>query len=322
MPSSPVIIDTDPGLDDALALFLAGASPELDILAVVTVAGNIALSRTTGNALKLLHLLGRDDIPVIAGCARPLMRDNVHAADIHGGDGLGGISLASPPRGALAVDVAEWTADELTRRPEHTVRILALGPLTNLARLVESRPDAPKRLAGIIAMGGAVHEPGNVTPFAEFNIAADPEAAAIVLASGLPVTLVPLDVTRKVLADRDWNARLAAKGGEIAAIAHALIEAYLVNLEDRLSAGRASAHPLHQALSSRFPMHDPCVILRALDASLFRAEPLPIRIVTDGSERDGATVIDPQAGSLVEVLTQADTRHALELILERIASLR
>ena len=108
MPSSPVIIDTDPGLDDALALFLAGASPELDILAVVTVAGNIALSRTTGNALKLLHLLGRDDIPVIAGCARPLMRDNVHAADIHGGDGLGGIrwprhlaarSPSTPPSG-------------------------------------------------------------------------------------------------------------------------------------------------------------------------------------------------------------------------------
>jgi purine nucleosidase/pyrimidine-specific ribonucleoside hydrolase len=195
---APVIIDTDPGLDDALALFLACASPELDIVGVTTVAGNIGLPRTTGNALKL-------------------RRGAIEAASIHGEDGLGGANLPLPERQPLAIDANEWLADELFRRPSHSLRILALGPLTNVARLVESRPDAARRLAGIIAMGGAVREPGNVTSFAEFNIAADPEAAAIVLGSGVPVTLVPLDVTRKVLADREWNATLLAKGGKIAA---------------------------------------------------------------------------------------------------------
>jgi inosine-uridine nucleoside N-ribohydrolase len=199
---APVLIDTDPGLDDALALFLVCASPELEVIGVTTVAGNIGLSRTTTNALKLLHHLGRDDIPVIAGCAEALRRGAIEAAPIHGEDGLGGADLALPERQPLAADATAWLADELLRRPAHSLQILALGPLTNLARLVERNPDAASRLAGIVAMGGAVREGGNVTKFAEFNIAADPEAAAIVLGAGIPVTLVPLDVTRKVLADR------------------------------------------------------------------------------------------------------------------------
>ena len=323
---TPVIIDTDPGLDDALALFLACASPELDVIGVITVAGNIGLSRTTANALKLLYHLGRDDIPVIAGCAGALRRGSIEAADIHGEDGLGGADLPLPTRGPLAVDATSWLADELLRRPTHSLRILALGPLTNLARLVERSPDAARRLAGIIAMGGAVREDGNVTKFAEFNIAADPEAAAIVLGAGIPVTLVPLDVTRKVLADRVWNARLFAKGGKIARTAHALIEAYLSNLTERLSAKNAtpkSATPkgAPPPRTARFPMHDPCVILRVIDPSLFGAETLALRVVADGSERDGATLIDPGAGKLVEVLTQVDGDRALALILERLAAL-
>ncbi len=318
---APVIIDTDPGLDDALALFLACASPELDVIGVITVAGNIGLSRTTTNALKLLHHLGRDDIPVIAGCAEALRRGSIEAASIHGEDGLGGADLPLPTRRPLAVDATSWLADELLRRPTHSLRILALGPLTNLARLVERSPDAARRLAGIIAMGGAVREDDNVTKFAEFNIAADPEAAAIVLGAGIPVTLVPLDVTRKVLADRDWNATLLAKGGKIARTAHALIEAYLSNLAERLSAKSATSRVTTQPRAARFPMHDPCVILRVIDSSLFGAETLAIRVVTDGSERDGATLIDPGAGKLVEVLTQVDGDRALALILERLAAL-
>ncbi len=316
MPAS-VIIDTDPGLDDALALFLACASPELEIVAVTTVAGNIGLSRTTANALKLLHHLGRDEIPVITGCAQALCRGATEAAAIHGADGLGGADLPPPKREALAADASAWLADELMRRPAHSLHILALGPLTNLALLAQRSPDAARRLAGIIAMGGAVREAGNVTNFAEFNIAADPEAAAIVLGSRVPVTLVPLDVTRKVLADRHWSATLLAKGGQIARTAHALIEAYLRNLEVRLSARSAAAHPS----PPRFPMHDPCVILRVIDPGLFGAEELPIRVITDRSERDGATVLDPRGGDRVEVLTKVDGERALALILERLASL-
>jgi len=315
--SEPVIIDTDPGLDDALALFLACASPKLEILGITTVAGNLALSGTTRNALKLLHYLDRNEIPVIAGCAGPLRRESFEVADIHGKDGLGGAELPSPERQALDIHAVEWLGEELLRRPTNTVRILALGPLTNLAHLVESRPAAAKRISGIVAMGGAVREAGNVTEFAEFNIATDPEAAAIVFGSGIPVTLVPLDVTRKVLADREWNAALLAGGGRIARMANGLIEAYLRNLVARRVAKGASTH----GLAAKFPMHDPCVILHALDPSLFRAEDLPLRVVTDGFERDGATVIDPHSKSLVEVLTGVDGDHALAFILERLTAL-
>jgi purine nucleosidase len=255
---------------------------------------------------------------VIAGCARPLMRENFEAADIHGEDGLGGLALPEPARQALAIDATAWMADGLMRRPEHTVRILALGPLTNLARLVESHPDAARRVAGIVAMGGAVQEGGNVTRYAEFNIAADPEAAAIVLGAGVPVTLVPLDVTRKVLADRAWSASLVARGGGIARTANALIESYLRNLARRRSVKGA---PAAQALPPSFPLHDPCVILHAIDPGLFRAEPLPIRVVADRSERDGQTVIDQEAGAIIHVLTHADSARALAVVLDRLAAL-
>ncbi|MFI5015705.1 MAG: nucleoside hydrolase [Hyphomicrobiales bacterium] len=318
MNASAVIIDTDPGLDDALALFLACASPELDIIGIVTVAGNIGLAATTANALKLVAFLDRGEIPVIAGCARPLEREPLAAADIHGEDGLGGVVLPPPEQSALAADATDWMADQLTRRPGRSLRILALGPLTNLARLVEARPDAARRLAGIIAMGGAVRERGNVTPFAEFNVAADPEAAAIVLRSGVPITLVPLDVTRKVTADRDWNARLAKAGGKVAAASAAMIEAYLGNIaRRRLAAGLPNA----QAQVPGFPLHDPCVMLHAIDPTLFRAERLPIRVVAERSERDGQTLIDEEAGTPIDVLTQAETGRALALVLERLAGL-
>jgi purine nucleosidase/pyrimidine-specific ribonucleoside hydrolase len=177
------------------------------------------------------------------------------------------------------------------------------------------------RLAGIIAMGGAVRESGNVTRYAEFNIMADPEAAATVLCAEVPVTLVPLDVTRKVAADRAWSAGLAAQGGKIAGTAAAMIEAYLENLERRRSASFASAQAPSRKLPAAFPLHDPCVILHAIDPSLFRAEPLPIRVVADGSERDGQTVIDSKTGTIVQVLTQADRGRALALVHDRLTAL-
>jgi purine nucleosidase len=193
MPQIPVLIDTDPGLDDALALFLACASPELDIKGIVTVAGNIGIEGVTRNALRVLAHLGREEIPVIAGSPRPIERAPLAAADIHGEDGLGGVALPSSRARALEGDATDWMAQLLSEHPEGSVQVLALGPLTNLARLLGRHPGAARRLRGIIAMGGAVRERGNVTPFGEFNIVADPEAADIVLRSGIPVTLVPLD---------------------------------------------------------------------------------------------------------------------------------
>ena len=312
----PVLIDTDPGLDDALALFLACASPELDILGIVTVAGNIGLPGTTTNALRVLALLERSDIPVIAGAAGPLGRAAFEAADIHGSDGIGGVALPAPAREPLLADATEWMAELLLRHPEQSLTILALGPLTNIAYLVQRSPGAAQRLAGIIAMGGAVRDRGNVTPFAEFNIAADPEAAAVVLRSGVPLTLVPLDVTRQVAADPGWGARLAATGGKIATASAAMIEAYLANIARRRAAMELPAQP------PAFPLHDPCVMLYAIDPSLFRAERLPIRVITDGSERDGQTVIDADAGAMADVLTQAQAGRALALAHARLAAMK
>jgi len=310
----PVLIDTDPGLDDALALFIACASPELDIRGIVTVAGNIGLTGVTRNALGLLALLGREDIPVIAGSDRPLERPPIEAADIHGEDGIGGVVMPRPSACSIEGDAIAWMAKLIDREPAGSLRILALGPLTNIAHLVRRYPGAARKLGGITAMGGAVRDRGNVTPFSEFNIAADPEAAAVVIGSRIQVTLVPLDVTRKVAADRQWSDALAQNGGKIAAASAAMIAAYLDKLAARHLAGKA---PL--ALASAFPLHDPCVMLHAADASLFMAERLPIRVVADRSEEDGRTVIDTKGGSPVEVLTKADAPRALALAFARLS---
>jgi len=315
-PALPVIIDTDPGLDDALAIFLACASPKLEIAGVVTVAGNIGLSRVTENALKLLGSIDRQDIPVIAGAEKPLRGEPLAAADIHGEDGLGGVALPTPARAAISADATGFIEAELMRREAGSLCVLALGPLTNLAKLVQDRPRAAARLRGIIAMGGAVRDRGNVTPFAEFNIAADPEAADIVLRSGVPVTLVPLDVTRKVMADPGFCERLAARGCETAKRSAAMIDAYFRNIARRLAAKGATAAP-----SPSFPLHDPCVMLHAINPGLFRAERLPIRVVTGASERAGATLIDPSGGTEIEVLTDANSEAALFLALELLCAL-
>jgi len=316
-PPYPVIIDTDPGLDDALAIFLACASAELEVILVTTVAGNVAVELTTANALGLLELLALHDIPVVAGAAKPLHRAPIEAANIHGADGMGGIVLPTPRRGPAGTDAVARIADELARRPAGSVRILALGPLTNLANLCQQYPEAAGRVGAIVAMGGAVRERGNVTPFAEFNIAVDPEAARIVLRSRLPITLVPLDVTRQVAADRDWSARLAQKPGDVARLSSRVIEVYLSNIaRRRLTSGVVAA----QALPKTFPMHDPCVMLFAIAGGLFGVERLPIEVVTDGSERDGQTLID-KAGVPIDVLTRADAAKALTLMFERLAAL-
>ncbi len=312
-----VLIDTDPGLDDALALFIACAAPEIEISGVTTVAGNIGLERVTENALKLLALIGRDDVPVIAGEANPLRREPLAAADIHGADGLGGIALPTGGRVAGS-DAVSFMRDVLLARPEHSLRVLALGPLTNLARLVERHKPAAERLAGIVAMGGAVRESGNVTPFAEFNIAADPEAADIALRAGIPLTLVPLDVTRKVGVGREFCDTLTAKGGRTAKISAALIEAYLRNIALRRQAKGLAPPPGERPT---FPLHDPCVVLHAIDPSLFRSERLPIRVVMDGSERNGQTIIDEADGVMIEVLTQAQKDEAVALALELLCGL-
>ncbi|WP_342358970.1 nucleoside hydrolase [Terrarubrum flagellatum] len=311
-----VVIDTDPGLDDALALFVACASPELDILGVTTVGGNVGIARTTANALTVLDFAGRPDIPVFAGAAEPIERPAIEAGNIHSEDGLGGLAFPKSRRQADPRDAVSWLSSLLSANHVKSISILALGPLTNIAKLIRADAAAASRIERVVAMGGAVRSPGNVTPAAEFNIAADPEAADIVFRSGIPVTLAPLDVTRQVGADTEWAERLATTG-PVGEMSHQLHRAYLRNVTTyRASKGSIEPPP------TAFPLHDPCVILQMIDPSLFTAEDLPLRVVCDGGEQDGATVIDPGHGSTVSVLTKADAARALALTAARISSLR
>jgi purine nucleosidase/pyrimidine-specific ribonucleoside hydrolase len=214
----PLIIDSDPGLDDALALGLAAASPALRLLAVTTVGGNADVTRCTENALRLLHVYGRDDVPVAEGAAGALLGSVVRATEVHGERGIGTTRLphavnAARPEGAVAL-MARLIADS----PE-PVTIAPIGPLTNIALLLRFHPHLVPRIAHLCLMGGSVGE-GNTTASAEFNIVADPEAADVVFRSGIPITMIGLDVTHQALLDRDAARELRALGtasGQVAA---------------------------------------------------------------------------------------------------------
>ncbi|WP_343040861.1 nucleoside hydrolase [Nitratireductor arenosus] len=297
-PPRPVIIDTDPGIDDAIAILAALAAPAFDIRGVTTVAGNIGIETTTRNAGRILALAGRGDIPVIAGAAAPLARKGFDTADIHGRDGLGGVPFPEPLAPPAGADAAGWIADTLDATAPGTLDILALGPLTNLALLLRDRPDTAQRVGRIIAMGGAIDEPGNIGPRSEFNLAADPEAAAAVLGSGLPVTLIPLDVTRRVRAARAYVASLRAASTTAATASANLIEAYFTT-----TTGGASR-----------PLHDPCVMLFALRPELFDCEDLTLSVdIGDGPDAGALTPGGAGAPS-VEVALGVDADQALALL--------
>lgn len=298
-----VVIDTDPGIDDAVAILLALKSAEFDIRGITTVAGNIGIATTTRNAGRILALEGRVDVPVIAGAAGPLSRKGFDTADIHGNDGLGGVAFPDPLAGPAAHDAVAWLRDTLVAADAGSIDILALGPLTNIARLVTEHPEAARRIGRVIAMGGAVHEPGNIGPRAEFNIAADPEAAEIVFGAKLDVTLIPLDVTRKVRATRDDTAMLQKTGIPAAMASGALIDAYFQS-----TTGGESR-----------PLHDPCVMLLALDDTLFGCQTLKL-VVDTGTTRDaGALSIDDDNGSSVSVAMTVESAGALKLLYDRLS---
>ncbi|WP_152662448.1 nucleoside hydrolase [Devosia soli] len=290
-----VIIDTDPGLDDALAILFALGSARFDVLGVTTVAGNIGIERTTRNAGGLLAVMGRSDIPVIRGSDIPLTRELQDiVAIIHGSDGLRGITLPEPLNLPLE-DASGWIAKTLAAAEPGSVDILALGPLTNIARVITEHPEALKGIGQIIAMGGTLNEPGNSGPRSEFNFASDPEAVSVVIgcAAHLKVVLVPLDVTRKVRAQLDFVNGLpeTAHGN----LAREVLQAYMLD-------GRQSR-----------ALHDPCVMLMALEPGLFRLE--TIRLDVDlGIEPDAGSLLVDERGTPVAVAMGVDTEGALALL--------
>ena len=217
-----VVIDTDPGIDDAIALLLALASPELDVVGLTTVAGNVGLDHTTRNALGIAQLAGRADLPVSAGANRPLVHDARRAEHVHGADGVGGVRLpepTAPPDPRHAVDLIAALAEPAP------LTLVAIGPLTNVALLLARYPRVAERIERLVIMGGSTGT-GNATGLAEFNIWVDPEAAVRVLASGCPITLLPLDATRQALLGPADVEALGLAGGHCPAIAAALLRAY------------------------------------------------------------------------------------------------
>jgi inosine-uridine nucleoside N-ribohydrolase len=206
----PVLIDCDPGHDDAMALLLALASPELELLGVTTVHGNSTLENTTANALRVLEFAGHGHVPVAAGADRPPVREPRVAEHVHGATGLDGPDLPPPAGAPVAEHAVDFLADRL-RAAGRPVTLIPTGPMTNVALLFARHPDAAEHLERIVLMGGAIAE-GNVTPAAEFNIWADPEAAARVFAAGVDVTMVGLDVTHRALMTADHAERLRASG--------------------------------------------------------------------------------------------------------------
>jgi inosine-uridine nucleoside N-ribohydrolase len=208
--SVPIIVDCDPGHDDAIALLLALASPEVELLGVTTVAGNQTLEKTTANALRVLEFVGRGDVPVAAGADRPLVREPFVAAYVHGESGLEGPELPPAEGRPVEAHAVSFLAERLAAAPA-PVTLVPTGPLTNIALLLALHPDAAERIERIVLMGGSIAE-GNVTPAAEFNVWADPEAAARVFASGLDVTMIGLDVTHRALMTRAHAERLRAAG--------------------------------------------------------------------------------------------------------------
>ncbi|MFC0202515.1 nucleoside hydrolase [Paracoccus rhizosphaerae] len=307
-----IIIDTDPGQDDAVAILLALASPEIEVLGIVAVAGNVPLSLTSLNTRKIVELAGRTDIPVFAGCDRPLVRDLVTAEHVHGKTGLDGTDLPDPTMPLQPQDGVDFIIETLRREPAGTVTLVPIGPLTNIAMAFRRAPDIAARVQQIVLMGGAYFEVGNITPAAEFNIHVDPEAAAEVFAAGVPLVVMPLDVTHKALTSRDWVDRmrdLPNRCGPAVAGWTDFFERF-----DTAKYGSLGA-----------PLHDPCTIAWLLEPDLFQGREINVEIETEGRWTTGMTVADwwRVSGRPANALFLRDVdRDALfDLISDRIARL-
>jgi purine nucleosidase len=275
-----IIIDTDPGQDDAIAiLFALAAADQLDLLAITTVGGNAPVNLTSRNARIVRDWANRTDVPVYAGCPRPLVRDLITAPHVHGKAGLEGVPLHEP-KGPLAKGHAvEFLIDTLGEAPERGVTLCCIGPLTNLAAALIQAPNIKCGINEIVMMGGAYFKRGNTTPAAEFNVYADPHAASIVFESQLPITVLPLDVTHKVLTTTARVERLKALGNQAGTLIAQILTCY-------------ERHEIEKFGSEGGPLHDPCVIGYLLEPPLFSGRRVNVAIETCSDLTLGETVVD------------------------------
>lgn len=306
----PLIIDTDPGIDDMLAILTALASPELNLLAVTTTFGNVGIETTTANAGRVLALAGREDIPIAAGASRPSVFPAPEtAADIHGSDGIGGLSERLPAPFPPGTKSAVELMAEVIRTSEHPVTIAAIGPLTNIAALLTAHPELAHRIAHIVVMGGAVRG-GNTSSVAEFNIRTDPEAAHRTLNDDVAVTLVGLDATRDVPVDESWLDELAS-GGSVARTAADITRRYNAYFAAR---GRTS-----------FEIHDAVTIAALVDPALITTTRARVSVDCGQGPARGATVVqrldESAVGPAVQVALGADGERIRTLISTRLCAL-
>lgn len=278
-PPRKIIIDTDPGQDDAIAILLAFASPEIDVLGLTAVAGNVPLALTQKNARIICELAGRGDVPVYAGCDRPLARKLVTAEHVHGKTGLDGPAMPDPVMPLAEGHGVDFIIETLRREAAHTVTLCPLGPLTNIAEAFRRAPDVAGRVQQIVLMGGAYFEVGNITPAAEFNIYVDPEAADIVFRSGVPIVVMPLDVTHKVLTTRARVEAFRALGTEVGRVC-----AEWSDFFERFD--------MEKYGSEGAPLHDPTVIAYLLAPGLFRGRHINVEIEVQSDLTRGMTVAD------------------------------
>ena len=275
-----IILDCDPGHDDAIAILLAAHHPEIDLLAITTVAGNQSLEKTTRNALKVCSLADIHDVPVARGMDRPLVRPAEHAPDIHGESGMDGPHIPEPTIEAAPRHAVDLLID-LLMNSDGDITLVPTGPLTNIAAAIRQQPAIVPKIKAISLMGGAIGL-GNVTPAAEFNIHTDPEAAAIVFACGRPITMVPLEVTHQALATPEVTARLRAAQHPVASFVADLLVFF--------------ASTYHKVFGfPAAPLHDPCAVAAVIDPTIIRAHMMHVEIETSGEWTSGRTVCDVYA---------------------------
>ena len=308
-----IIIDTDPGQDDAFAILLALGSPEeLEVVGVTAVAGNVPLARTARNAQMVLELAGRGDITVYPGCQRPLVRSLFTAEYVHGDSGLDGCELPEPVHPLGDKHGVDFIIDTLMSHEPGEITLCPLGPMTNIAMAMVKEPAIVPRIREIVFMGGGFFEGGNTTPAAEFNIFVDPHAAHVVFTSSVPLTMVPIDCTYKAVMTPAWLKRLRAVGTNTAVQAAGMAEFYQQWGNQKFG-------------TDRYPLHDPCVIGYLLRPDLFKGRNCYVTIETSSPMTMGMTVVDwwnvTKQPPNCMVLRDLDNPPFYELMLERLSRL-
>lgn len=313
MAPQKIIIDTDPGQDDAVAILLALASPEeLEILGITVVAGNVPLAQTVTNACAVCELGGHPEMRVFAGCDRPLRRPPVTAEHIHGETGLDGAELPAPTMDVAPGHAVDFIIDTVRREEAGSVTLCTLGPLTNVAMALNRAPELAGRIARIVMMGGSNFALGNRTPTSEFNVLADPDAAKLVFGAGIELVELPLDVTHQALTTPERNAAFAALGTPVGTAVAGWTGFYQRHNAEKY--GEAGA-----------PLHDPCVIAYLLRPELFSGREINVEIETESPLCLGMTVADywfvTDRTPNVLFLHDIDAQGYFDLLTERLARL-